>query len=132
MRTLESLFWMGVRLIRGELKAAVMSSGGILLETWDWRRLSEEGLLPTAREVWAALAALPQGVEGETRILIAPGYGFRVCDALITNFHQPRSTLLLLIAAFTGGDFWRRIYQEALAQDYRFLSYGDSSLLWRG
>jgi len=54
-----------------------------------------------------------------------------VVDALITNFHQPRSTLILLIAAFLGNDFWRTVYQSALNNDYRFLSYGDSSLLWR-
>jgi S-adenosylmethionine:tRNA ribosyltransferase-isomerase len=59
-----------------------------------------------------------------------PGYQFKSAKALITNFHQPRSTLLLLVAAFVGAD-WKRIYNHALQQDYRFLSYGDSSLLWR-
>ena len=67
---------------------------------------------------------------GGTGLIIAPGYTIRVADALITNFHQPASTLLLLVAAFIGGD-WRRIYDHALANDYRFLSYGDSSLLFR-
>jgi S-adenosylmethionine:tRNA ribosyltransferase-isomerase len=69
---------------------------------------------------------------GSTEIYIFPGYTFRVVNALITNFHQPCSTLLLLISAFTGGDAWKEIYREALACDYRFLSYGDSSLLYRG
>ena len=65
---------------------------------------------------------------GETAIFIRPGYKFRVCEALITNFHQPGSTLILLVAAFVGPD-WRKIYHEALENNYRFLSYGDSSLL---
>lgn len=63
-----------------------------------------------------------------TRLLIAPGYRFRLAHGLITNFHQPRSTLILLVAALVGDD-WRRIYAYALANDFRFLSYGDSSLL---
>ena len=65
---------------------------------------------------------------GETSIYIMPGYTFRVCEALITNFHQPGSTLILLVAAFIGED-WRQVYNESLANGYRFLSYGDSSLL---
>jgi S-adenosylmethionine:tRNA ribosyltransferase-isomerase len=68
-------------------------------------------------------------ITGSTSIYIMPGYQFRVCRGLITNFHQPASTLLLLIAAFVGED-WRAIYQAALDADYRFLSYGDSSLLF--
>lgn len=63
-----------------------------------------------------------------TSILIAPGYRFRLVRGLITNFHQPQSTLLLLIGAFLGKD-WRKVYNHALEGDYRFLSYGDSSLL---
>ena len=66
----------------------------------------------------------------KTRIIIAPGYKFRVVKGLITNFHQPQSTLLLLIAAFTGND-WRKIYTHALQNNFRFLSYGDGCLLWR-
>lgn len=63
-----------------------------------------------------------------TRIIIAPGYDFRIVKGMITNFHQPRSTLLLLVSAFTGGD-WRAMYDYALAHDFRFLSYGDAQLL---
>lgn len=66
-----------------------------------------------------------------TGIIILPGYSFKVVDVLITNFHQPQSTLLLLIAAFTGGEQWKRIYDYAMGHDFRFLSYGDSSLLFR-
>ncbi|MDR0864438.1 MAG: S-adenosylmethionine:tRNA ribosyltransferase-isomerase [Candidatus Symbiothrix sp.] len=63
-----------------------------------------------------------------TQILIAPGYKFKIVNGMITNFHQPKSTLLLLISAFTDGN-WREIYEYALSHDFRFLSYGDSSLL---
>lgn len=65
-----------------------------------------------------------------TRIIIAPGYDFKVVKGIITNFHQPKSTLLLLVSAFIGGG-WREMYDYALTGDYRFLSYGDASLLLR-
>jgi S-adenosylmethionine:tRNA ribosyltransferase-isomerase len=65
----------------------------------------------------------------KTSLMIKPGYRIRSVDAILTNFHQPRSTLLLLIHAFVGQD-WKNIYNYALANDYRFLSYGDGSLLW--
>ncbi len=63
-----------------------------------------------------------------TRIIIAPGYDYRIVNGIITNFHQPRSTLLLLVSAFVGGD-WRKAYDFALGNGFRFLSYGDASLL---
>ena len=69
-------------------------------------------------------------LHAETQIMIKPGYTFRVVDQLITNFHQPKSTLLLLVSAFVGGD-WRTIYDYAMENDFRFLSYGDSSILFR-
>ena len=69
-------------------------------------------------------------LHAETQIMIKPGYQFRVVDQLITNFHQPKSTLLLLVSAFVGGD-WHTIYNYALAHEFRFLSYGDSSILTR-
>lgn len=68
---------------------------------------------------------------GETDIFITPGYTFQVIDGLITNFHLPKSTLLMLVAAFIGHAEAMRLYQEAIAQSYRFFSYGDTSLLWR-
>ena len=71
-----------------------------------------------------------QTLHAATQIMIKPGYQFRVVDQLITNFHQPRSTLLLLVSAFVGGD-WKTIYDYALGHDFRFLSYGDSSILTR-
>ncbi len=66
-----------------------------------------------------------------TRLLIQPGYAFRVVDALLTNFHQPKSTLLALVAAFAGLDAMRSAYQSALAERYRFLSFGDAMWLPR-
>jgi S-adenosylmethionine:tRNA ribosyltransferase-isomerase len=67
-------------------------------------------------------------IHAHTRIMIAPGYKYRIVKAIVTNFHQPKSTLLLLVSAFVSGD-WKKIYDYALANDFRFLSYGDSSLL---
>ncbi len=63
-----------------------------------------------------------------TRIIIAPGYQYRLVKGIVTNFHQPQSTLLLLVSAFVGGN-WKAMYDFALARDFRFLSYGDASLL---
>ncbi|MBX3454096.1 tRNA preQ1(34) S-adenosylmethionine ribosyltransferase-isomerase QueA [Ferrovibrio sp.] len=68
---------------------------------------------------------------GETDIFITPGFEFRVADGLMTNFHLPKSTLLMLVAAFIGLDAQRALYAHAVASRYRFFSYGDSSLLWR-
>ena len=67
-------------------------------------------------------------LHSSTQIIIAPGYQFHIVQMMVTNFHQPQSTLLLLVSAFVHGD-WRKIYDYALAKDFRFLSYGDSSLL---
>jgi S-adenosylmethionine:tRNA ribosyltransferase-isomerase len=64
-----------------------------------------------------------------TDIFLFPGEPFEVCDALITNFHLPRSTLLALLAAFAGYDFMREIYRDAVAQKYRFYSYGDAMIV---
>lgn len=70
-------------------------------------------------------------LKAATQIMITPlGYTFRIVRNIITNFHQPKSTLLLLVSAYVGDD-WRRIYDYALGHDFRFLSYGDSSLLMR-
>ena len=68
---------------------------------------------------------------GETDIFITPGYRFRAVDALLTNFHLPRSTLFMLVAAFCGLDTMRRGYAHAIAANYRFYSYGDACLLFR-
>ncbi|MHB1216505.1 MAG: tRNA preQ1(34) S-adenosylmethionine ribosyltransferase-isomerase QueA [Thiobacillus sp.] len=68
---------------------------------------------------------------GETDIFITPGYRFRVVDALLTNFHLPRSTLLMLVSAFAGVDTIRAAYAHAIAGRYRFFSYGDAMFLER-
>jgi S-adenosylmethionine:tRNA ribosyltransferase-isomerase len=68
---------------------------------------------------------------GATDIFITPGYRFRVVDGLWTNFHLPRSTLFMLVSAFAGLERMKAVYAHAIAQRYRFYSYGDASLLWR-
>jgi len=68
---------------------------------------------------------------GDTDIFIRPGYSFKVTDALMTNFHLPKSTLMMLVAALVGYDRIKQIYSHAIAEGYRFFSYGDSSLLFR-
>ncbi len=67
--------------------------------------------------------------EGDTSIFITPGYSFRAIDGLMTNFHLPRSTLFMLVSALMGLERMQQVYAHAIAQDYRFYSYGDSSLL---
>ena len=69
--------------------------------------------------------------EGETEIFILPGFDFAVADCLITNFHLPKSTLLMLVSAFAGYDTMRHAYAHAVAQRYRFFSYGDAMFLTR-
>jgi S-adenosylmethionine:tRNA ribosyltransferase-isomerase len=69
--------------------------------------------------------------EGETAIFITPGYRFRAADGLMTNFHLPKSTLFMLVSAFAGLETMRGAYAHAIAQGYRFYSYGDASLLWK-
>jgi len=70
-----------------------------------------------------------KGGHGETRLFILPGYRFRVVERLLTNFHLPRSTLLMLVSAFGGMDNIRRAYRHAIEGRYRFYSYGDAMLI---
>ena len=74
---------------------------------------------------------LPQAGKAESGIFITPGYKFKVVDALVTNFHLPKSTLLMLVSAFAGMENIRRAYAHAIAERYRFFSYGDAMLLER-
>jgi S-adenosylmethionine:tRNA ribosyltransferase-isomerase len=83
-----------------------------------------------ALESAAAEGELRAG-EGETRIFITPGYRFRVVDMLLTNFHLPKSTLLMLVSAFGGMAELRAAYRHAVQQEYRFFSYGDAMLIER-
>lgn len=128
LRTLESLYWIGCKLFNG----SQVDMAGIAVEQWD----AYETMNTCSRDV--ALGALLQYLSANasdklitrTRILIAPGYTFRMIDGLVTNFHQPQSTLLLLVSALIG-DEWRSVYDYAMANGFRFLSYGDGSLLWK-
>jgi len=72
-----------------------------------------------------------QAFSGETDIFITPGYRFKIVDMLLTNFHLPRSTLFMLIAAFSGLEKMKAAYAHAIGQNYRFYSYGDACLLFR-
>ena len=73
-----------------------------------------------------------QPFHGETDIFIYPGYRFQTVDAMITNFHLPGSTLLLLVCAFAGRDNIMKAYRHAVETEYRFFSYGDAMFLTRG
>jgi S-adenosylmethionine:tRNA ribosyltransferase-isomerase len=68
---------------------------------------------------------------GDTSIFITPGYRFRAVDILLTNFHLPRSTLFMLVSAFSGLDTMKQAYAHAITAGYRFYSYGDACLLFR-
>jgi len=126
VRTLESLTALAWR-IRSEGTPATERVVG----QWELYDIPAEF---SGREVLNTIADYMRknGVEqlkAATQIMITPlGYRFRVVRYIITNFHQPKSTLLLLVGAYVGDD-WHRIYDYALAHDFRFLSYGDSSLL---
>ena len=67
----------------------------------------------------------------DTNIFITPGFDFKVVDLLLTNFHLPKSTLMMLVSAFAGYEHIMNLYQHAMEQRYRFFSYGDSMLLQR-
>ena len=73
-----------------------------------------------------------QPFSGDTAIFITPGYRFRAVDVLLTNFHLPRSTLFMLVSAFSGLETMKQAYAHAIADGYRFYSYGDACLLFRG
>ncbi|WP_111670378.1 S-adenosylmethionine:tRNA ribosyltransferase-isomerase [Algoriphagus litoralis] len=125
VRTLESLFWYGVKLLEGKGEEFRIEK----LFAYENRKN-----VPSKSDSLQAILDLMDRdrvdtILGSTEIFIFPGYRYRMIQGLITNFHQPGSTLILLIATILG-EKWREIYQEALENDYRFLSYGDSSLLW--
>ncbi len=80
-------------------------------------------------ETAAAATGAPQAGRGWTRLFILPGYRFRVVDALVTNFHLPRTTLIAMVSAFAGADLVREAYQQAMAARYRMLSFGDAMLI---
>ena len=75
------------------------------------------------------LKPILRACEGTTNLFIMPGYEFKIVDAMITNFHLPRSTLLALVGAFAGLERMRAAYRRAIEQRYRFYSYGDAMLI---
>ena len=128
LRGLESLYWSGVWLVEGN---QIPENGLIIPKEFAYRTRkaisNEESLLAVMAyldanklETWIA----------QTELLIMPTYQFHFCDALITNFHQPKSTLLVLVSALIG-EAWRSIYEEAIENKYRFLSYGDACLFYK-
>lgn len=123
LRTLETLYWFGVKIL--ECKEI----GELLVSQWEPYELPGHYTFEQSLEAIYNQIGATGMLEGKTEILIAPGYQIRSVEAIITNFHQPESTLILLVAAVVG-DHWRSIYQYALDHDYRFLSYGDSSILF--
>lgn len=124
LRTMESIYWYGTKLISNP-------SSEFMISQDDAYRIKPVDPLDALHAVLEKMdRERTNQILGETSIYILPGYGFKLVDALITNFHQPGSTLILLVAAFIGED-WRNVYTEALTGNYRFLSYGDSSLLFR-
>ncbi|MFC2099159.1 S-adenosylmethionine:tRNA ribosyltransferase-isomerase, partial [Bacteroidota bacterium] len=124
-RVLESIYWLGVRLGNEDTTGIPT----LFLDQWEvynmkrtQKNVSFENLLRYMDRHDL------DSLEGLTRLMIVPGYRYRMVDRLLTNYHQPKSTLLLLVAAFIGED-WRKVYDYALGKNFRFLSYGDSSLL---
>ena len=135
LRTIESLYWLGVKLsVRNKQRTMNNIEKNIELRQWEAYDMPDENI--TAKEALQSLLMWMEKNKTErlvtkTSIIIAPGYKPRIANALVTNFHQPQSTLLLLIAALIG-DGWKKVYDYALRNDFRFLSYGDGCLLWAG
>ena len=128
LRTLESLYWIGNKWAQGRQ----VDLHGVAVTQWEPYETPKQY---TPKEAFGAIvqhmaAHGLQRITTRTQIMIAPGYTFRVADGLVTNFHQPQSTLLLLVSAFIGTG-WRTLYDHALQHGFRFLSYGDGGLLWR-
>lgn len=125
VRTLESLYYIGVKILENP------QIEHISIE--QWCPYGSTSSVSTYDALQAIVDYLErkglESLHASTQIIIKPGYNFHVVNAMITNFHQPKSTLLLLVSAFVGGE-WHTIYDYALAHDFRFLSYGDSSLLF--
>lgn len=126
VRTLESLYYMGVYV------ATHPDATEEELHVCQWTPYEVPSTMPSVDALqhlkeWMDRHGL-KTLHSSTQIIIAPGYEYRIVKMLVTNFHQPQSTLLLLVSAFLHGD-WRKVYDYALAHDFRFLSYGDSCLL---
>ena len=127
VRTLESLYYLGCRI------ALNPDNPDLMVEQWE--PYENNYTLTTQEALQNIIDYLNHNhlsaLNAATRIMIVPSFQFRIVNKIITNFHQPKSTLLLLISAFVGIDRWRKIYDFAMENGFRFLSYGDSSLLER-
>ncbi|MFV0469165.1 MAG: S-adenosylmethionine:tRNA ribosyltransferase-isomerase, partial [Dysgonomonas sp.] len=125
VRTLESLYYIGQILGNTEHPDALKVS--------QWQPYQGAETIAVKQSLENIISYLDDNklssLIAETQIMIAPGYTYRIVDGIVTNFHQPKSTLLLLVSAFVGDTNWKNIYQHALEKNFRFLSYGDSSLL---
>ncbi len=133
VRTLESLYWLGVKLIINKS----YDSNNFNLDQNEPYQFADIAKPISAVESYSAIIRYLNShnlsqFSFRTKLFIVPSYGFKVINGLITNYHLPKSTLILLVAAFTGKDMWRKIYNTALDSNYRFLSYGDSSFLFAG
>ncbi|MES2847910.1 MAG: S-adenosylmethionine:tRNA ribosyltransferase-isomerase [Bacteroidota bacterium] len=130
LRTIESIYWMGVKTIL----QPVISVQDLPIHQWDVYERPLAQTKYTAEESLNSLLKWMREAELErlftyTQILIAPGYQYKIAKAIITNFHQPQSTLLLVVAAAVENN-WKKIYEYAMENDFRFLSYGDGSILF--
>jgi S-adenosylmethionine:tRNA ribosyltransferase-isomerase len=126
VRTLESLYYIGLQIIQ---KKAVHEACFFISQ---WEPYQQKSDISSETSLLAVIDYLKihnlDAVLAQTQIIIQPGYQFKIIEGMFTNFHQPKSTLLLLVSAFVGEN-WKRIYDYALHHDFRLLSYGDSSLL---
>ena len=130
LRTLESLYWIGCKILSNNNNIYDIHT----LKQWEAYEISNQHKLPSNIEALETLLHYMTGNKltdftARTSLFIVPGYEFKIVNGLITNYHLPKSTLILLVAAFVGKEFWKEIYDSALNNDYRFLSYGDSSLI---
>lgn len=124
VRTIESLYWHGVKILKNGNRYSE-------IDVKQWEPYQEECRISARESLQAILESMEKEnrnvLIGQTQLMIAPGYEYRVVDAMITNFHQPKSTLLLLVSAMIGDD-WKRVYHFALENNYRFLSFGDACM----
>ena len=135
VRTLESLYYVGSSLSLRDfpLKGENGAQEPVVLKVGQWEPYTlPENPISANEALQNIIDYLEENgldtLHAETQILIKPGFQFRIINGMITNFHQPKSTLLLLVSAFVG-DNWKNIYNFALENNFRFLSYGDSSVL---
>lgn len=124
VRTLESLYYVG------QVLETNPDADEEMLTVKQWMPYSTPCEISTKKALQNVVDYLDrhhaEAYMGSTQLMIAPGFQYRIISGMITNFHQPQSTLLLLVSAFVGADHWRAIYDYALNHDFRFLSYGDA------